>query len=447
MPDWKFLDWRNRQDSSFEQPDLPGDNCELSPAVFPDNDTPVSIVFTASLAEITQMLSALEKGAQLSYPDTWHTPYWNFVKQWECAELPMNCEQLLECLQPLFDELLSEIENLDEQLEQVRGAQEASRMTAPEPVTASDTSARCGGAAYVVDSMDLVNEKAFLDWESSGLDNLIEAIPIIIEAIPFIGELPFDEMLDIVNMYFENQFTDYQTDFIAARDDLIGSLSCFIEANSNTFDYTVWGDWLVFVGQTMTGNRATELFSRYAPANQNFLNQLLTVLFNNTPLREYFNTLYAAFLAGTSDPITCPDYDCATEVAFAVGLFDACGLGAYETVPFQPGEAFDITATEIGSSGAFYLAVVLPDGNWQVTVNSVTGTITPPVDTSQTAYAWFEPGVGLQTVPWNTPASPDDFGTQDCEAGFFAPWCASQGFYFVLFNEAAFSANVTVTAL
>jgi len=97
MPgNWKFLDYKNRQDGSLNQDDLPEPDCESSPVVFPDEDTPVKVVFEASLADFTKMLSALEKGAQLSYPNEWHAVWWNFVRNWECQVT--ICDEVAECL-------------------------------------------------------------------------------------------------------------------------------------------------------------------------------------------------------------------------------------------------------------------------------------------------------------------------------------------------------------
>jgi len=95
MPDWKFLNWPNRQDTSLNQDDLREADCEGLPVFFPDNETVVEIIFACTLPEFVMMLSALEKGAQLSYPYGWHNVWWNFVRQWECAV--SICERVAEC--------------------------------------------------------------------------------------------------------------------------------------------------------------------------------------------------------------------------------------------------------------------------------------------------------------------------------------------------------------
>lgn len=97
---WKFLDWRNRQDSVFNQELDESSDCESGPISFPDENTPVKFVFEASLNDVVKMLSALEKGAQLSYPDDWHEVWWLFVRNLEC-EVPI-CDEVAECIE--FDE-------------------------------------------------------------------------------------------------------------------------------------------------------------------------------------------------------------------------------------------------------------------------------------------------------------------------------------------------------
>jgi len=139
---------------------------------------------------------------------------------------------------------------------------------------------------------------------------------------------------------------------------------------------------------------------------------------------------------------TCPE-----EQAYAVGLFDLCDSGALDTADFEAGVPFELQAIEIGSSGSFYLALVLPAGNWTVTLDSFIGTVTQPADLNQDAYSYWNTGGVLQHIQWNAPGNPDEFGTHDVSADSFAPWCAGQGFYLVLFNEAPFSAIFTAVAI
>jgi len=118
-------------------------------------------------------------------------------------------------------------------------------------------------------------------------------------------------------------------------------------------------------------------------------------------------------------------------------------------VEFTPGVPFDITAYEltIGAVTSYEVALRLPIGNWEVTLNSITGTITAPADTNETAYAWFDPVTGFDNVLWNAPADPSDFGTHETTRGIFDLWCDIQAWNAYLHNAAPFTANFTVTAI
>lgn len=118
---WNFLEaWKNRQDSSLEQEELPGDDCDSPPVSFPDNETPVKIVFEASLTDFKEMLSALEKGAILSYPDTWHKVWWNFVRNWECTV--SICDEVVACFEDEYAPLMDALSNVLQYNTTVTGA-------------------------------------------------------------------------------------------------------------------------------------------------------------------------------------------------------------------------------------------------------------------------------------------------------------------------------------
>lgn len=98
MVEWSYLrDWRNRQDTSLSQLALVSDDCERPAVVFPDEDTEIKFVFKASLAQVTRMLSALEKGSILSYPTEWHNVWWSFVRNLECTVT--ICDEVADCIE------------------------------------------------------------------------------------------------------------------------------------------------------------------------------------------------------------------------------------------------------------------------------------------------------------------------------------------------------------
>jgi len=144
----------------------------------------------------------------------------------------------------------------------------------------------------------------------------------------------------------------------------------------------------------------------------------------------------------------CDDCPEDTVTVTNVGLFGECGTGVIETVEATPGVPFEMTAYEIiPALGAYAIALRLPVGNWQVTMNSFIGTVIPPADLNQDAYAYWDTTSTLIHVPWNTPASPDGFGTQDTNQATFSAWCSTETFNAVIFNDGAFSVSFTITAL
>lgn len=207
MPaDWNFLrDWFNRQDQSLEQPDLPDADCESSPVVFPDNETSVKLVFSATLPQFTQMLSALEKGAILSYPNEWHNVWWNFVKNWECQVT--ICDEVALCLtneDPAVVEALAQLLATNPTIIQaiVAANAEAGGGTPGQPLTDDqadqdltpenvkpddecDYDALWGACLYLVQSGNRAITDFFEVLESAS--NTLEASAIIAQNIPAAG--------------------------------------------------------------------------------------------------------------------------------------------------------------------------------------------------------------------------------------------------------------------
>ena len=286
---------------------MPG-GCDGGEILFPDNTTPIKFLVEMSQNEFTKLLSAVMTGADLSYPNESHEVVWILLRQVEC---PVSlCDEILACLEPSFTEINTNISNLTEIVNEVRAAQQANGAQAPGAVETNIAGEICGGAAFVVDAMNAEIVAAYNAAETSFADNLNELIPVVLEAIPVIGELPFDEMFELVNMFFQNQQDDYEDDFVVRRSDLIGSLRCFIEANDYAFTYEVWGDWLEFVGVEFPADSAAQVFSRFSPLRQNLTSDIAAEVANQPTLVEWFQELTAQYLAGTTVPIACPVYDC-----------------------------------------------------------------------------------------------------------------------------------------
>jgi len=391
---------------------------------------------------------------------SWRTRYLNFPGQDVIdafsAETIYNlttpldlCALLEPCLTPIYDALAGlEVTQGEQttQLDALQQAMNASRAMEKETPPVEETDAIYAGALAVVQYMDRKNRLIYQEAEDSAVDNAAEYTDAVLQYVPNAYALQVAAGAELANTYFQNQVDDYITDYTPFEVPAAFDLYCRLNAAMGQFSVELWGDWLNNVEVIVPANKAAQLYAKYSPLRQTFLNQIAALINGEQSLEQYFSEIAQAYITGSTTPVALPSgYECPDGIAFAVALFDQCGDGAYQTVPFVNGVPFEMEAREIGSSGSYYLAIVLPSGNYEITLNSITGTITPPVDLNQTAYSYFDT-LGIQVlVSWNTPATPEDFGTQDTGQGFFAPWCSEQGWNAVLFNEAPFSASFTVS--
>lgn len=218
-----------------------------------------------------------------------------------------SCEQLNECLAPLY-ELINDLTEQVEQLQQSVEENAAKQPTAPANTTQSEN---CGMAKGIVEFMNGTNKQAFIAKENSLADNAFEFIPQLIEIIPLLGSLPIDELFELANIAFETQVLVYNADYELIKESMICDLACFIEANDNEFTVNTWGDWLEYIDDKYPGNSASALFARYSPMRQTFLNQVLSLLNGNQSLMGYFEQIFAAGVGGALDPYDCTgDCDC-----------------------------------------------------------------------------------------------------------------------------------------
>ncbi len=233
----------------------------------------------------------------------------------------------------------------------------------------------CGAATGVVEAMDSQNQATYAASEASWVGTALEQIPQILASIPLFGELPFDEMFEIVNWMFEHQVEVYTSDFDTVKANMICDLKCFVQANDNSFDWDVWNDWLLYVGETYPENAAAQLFARFAPARQTWINQIFAQLNKNASLQTYFDTLSVAWTGGLETPVECVDCDC-----------PSCGI-TWEVVTGTLNEADDIV--------------------------TATTALIDRLDTSGTAYGrpgevLFASPVRKITIGWNTEEALDD---------------------------------------
>lgn len=287
------------------------DGCTAEPIAFPDDTTPIKFLVEMNLNEFTKILSALMTGADLSFPNEAHEVTWILLRQLEC---PVSlCDELIECLSPLFEALDAKIDALSDSIASVSDTLENNVPALP-PGIEEDTDGKiCSGASFVVEYMDYEIRRVYAEAEEGLLDNLIEAAVEILRAIPVIESLPIDELINVVNLMFENQVVDYITDYDLIYDDLVGSLRCFIQYNGDVFDIDVWAAWLEFIGVTYPSNRAAQLFAAFSPLRQTFVNDILAGIFNEPTLEEWFKLIMVEYTAGIQGTITCPSYACFDE--------------------------------------------------------------------------------------------------------------------------------------
>ena len=320
---------------------LSGD-CTGEPIQFPDDTTKIKFVVEMNQNEFTKLYASLLTGADLSYPEEAHDITMILLRQLEC---PVSiCAEITECLTPLFEAIEAQITAVQTQLDAIQSVQSDNAAQEPVPVMNAVTDAQCGGATFVVEAMNAKNMEVFNAAEAGFIDNLFEMIPVVIEAIPGIGSLPFDELFEVVNWYFENQVTQYETDYAAIKADLICDLRCFVEANDDTFDTLTWQTWLEYVGATYPTNTAAQIFARFSPLRQTFINQIAALLFGQQSLQSYFDELADQYYAGTQNPVVC--VDCACQETYCDDMVAGLGAMSHEcsvTYPFAVG----------GSTGAF----------------------------------------------------------------------------------------------
>jgi hypothetical protein len=138
--------------------------------------------------------------------------------------------------------------------------------------------------------------------ETINADRRGEMIAILFGAIPGLETLPFDELLELVNWNFEIQVEEFEADYDdLIRDEMACNLRCLVSDNSGFFSYEVWGNWLAGLSTLLPGNKTAEIFSRFAPISQVFLNQVLQQVNGSISLRQFFNQIYAVWLAGLQD--------------------------------------------------------------------------------------------------------------------------------------------------
>jgi len=321
-----------------------------------------------------------------------------------------------------------------------------------------DLDAAWGAALYLTQSANRTIVDFFERTET--LTETLERMTKLVGLIPAIGNTIenlagfADELYDDLKENYSGAYDETYEDEVACEIFCLIKNDCGLNIDEiiqifadrlSTFSPELFATVVTFIGTgTFAGQlTADAMFYLFFTALK--FGQMFGTVLGIRPLTQLMG-LGADQNASDNWMTLCDDCPTGFEAA-VVYLLDRCGDGRAQTIEFTPGVAFDADAVQTALDGSYYLALRLPAGNWQVTLNSIAGTITPPPDTSQTAYAWFDTSLTLHAVTWNTPATPDDFGTQDTGQTSYAPFCSTEIWNALLFNQTPFSANFTVAAI
>lgn len=229
MAQWRLLPWLYKWLALFYE-ETGVDTGVYAPVVFPeDSDERIPVVVSMSLNEFTAVLSALEKGAILSYPDSDQAVVWAFLRNYE---YPVAiCDLIIDCItnnpatrQAIIDAVLESPE-VEDRIIEVAG-----RLTGPqiegELIAGScDDSVLAGKMIALVNSLDTNNRDALEIIENATNDE--EKVAALIAAIPAFETLPFDDIIDASQDLLEDFAENYDAISTTERkNDLARDLWC-----------------------------------------------------------------------------------------------------------------------------------------------------------------------------------------------------------------------------
>jgi len=464
--------------ASVESPSYGGDFLCQVPEFPEDSDEKITVLFRLSLNDFVKIATAVDVGSDIAYGEDGITLWELWSLAYMCASF---CEEMSICLTDENSAVVEALSNLIQNnltiqnaissaIQQQGGAVPGQPLTPTQaetdtlPENVRDEFGDCnfdalwGACLYLVQS----GNRAITDFfeQIEAVSNTLETASIVSQTIPAAGAYVSaatefaDQLQENIAEGYAGAYTEtYETELACA-------LFCVAQANCElTPDMlmTVMAERLGYIegtenfgtvmarigeGVFIGSQIADSAFYIYFTALR-FGQQFGSVL-GFRPLTDLMG-LGADFLASDNWVLLC---ECAALEAQNVGIIGSCGEGIKSFVTFEQGVPFEMEAYEQSVNvGSYIIALNLPPGNWNVELNSITGTITPPPDTSETAYAWYDTSGSFHNVLWNAPGSPADFSNEDTSRHAFAPWCAAATWNVALFNQAPFSATFTVTAV
>jgi len=445
--------------------------------IFPeDSDEKITVLFRLSLTEFVAIASAIDAGRDPAFGRDAVKVWWLWVANLMCASF---CEEVATCFtnenEALMAAVAAAIANnpalrnaISDALSENGGAtpglplSEGSAALDRLPDEVRDEEGDCipdalwGACLYLVQS----GNRAITDFfeQTEAATNTLETSGIVAQTIPAAGAYASaavefaDQIAENLQEGYAAAYTEAYEESLACALFCAASLGCnlsldmMIQIVSNRLpdpeDVSNFGLVMARIGTgTFTGPEiADAAFYIYFTALR--FGQQFGDILGVRPLTDLMS-LGADQLASDNWETLC---DCDVPLlAENVGIIAQCGSGVISSVEFEDGVDFTIDAYFDGTE-SYQVALKLPPGNWLVTLNNIIGTIVPPANTAQTAYAWIDDTGTFHNVAWdvdNPLGFPADTLTTQ---GFYNPWCSTQAWNAALFNARPFQANFTVTA-
>jgi len=280
-------------------------------------------------------------------------------QKWLDGVMCTSCAELIECLQPLIDELNAKLDSIQTTVNNtqtlIENQTDSQKLQAPAPFTepTCNEAKVYSGAIAVIQQMNDMIMDIFEEAEASAPDNQREWADLIWSSVPVLETLPVDEMFFLVDWYFANQMTDYQADYTTTWvDEAACILYCNVVANDCVLDYETLGNSLSQLRAAFPGNKAADIYARFGDATTPTLGTQIGMFINEIEgggagtLKDFFYNLIQTFGIGAQSEnpgygdCNCPEDWCyqwdftegdtADTVGGTSGVIVTLGANGYE---------------------------------------------------------------------------------------------------------------------
>jgi hypothetical protein len=199
-----------------------------------DPEERVMIPFLLSQREFTAILSSVDVGADIAYPEQYIEVYYFLVRSLR-YRVPI-CEAIIHCImndEDTRDTIINMLLNNDGFIDGIRDVVGGKTPVNPGEITLPivedcDKDVLFGAITSIVTAMNRVNEDAFEIMEEATNDE--ERIALIVEAIPALSEFIPTELVDLAQQLVENMQENYSAEWTTAVEDKIRmDLLCLAE--------------------------------------------------------------------------------------------------------------------------------------------------------------------------------------------------------------------------